>query len=137
MKLIIVLLLAFSLSGCATYQAVTSSPLLEASVRIAAGRVLENNPSWVLPAYRFTNIALNTIRTQEITNLGVIDDLFLQAIEEELILEEQELAIMIFTSIKESVLENLRMRQIVDPEAQKVYVLEALNWVNQVALNRL
>lgn len=136
-KILLSLAVLMTLSGCAAYQAVTTSPLLQASIKVAAGRVLEANPSWALPAYTFSSIALERIRTQEITDLGVVNDLFLQAIEDDLTLEEQILAIEIFTSIKVAVLENLNSRGITSPEDQKVYVLEALNWINQVASNRL
>lgn len=136
-KLVLMMTILMALSGCATYQAVTTSPLLEASLRIAAGRVLEANPAWVLPAYKFTTLALTTIRTQEITSLGVIDDLFLQVIEDDLTIEEQILAIEIFASIKAAVVDNLNKRGITTPEDQKLYVIQALTWINQVASIRL
>lgn len=136
-KIVMLLVVLMTLSGCATYQAVTTSPLLEASLRIAAGRVLEANPAWVLPAYTFSTLALDTIRTQEITRLGVVDDLFLQMIEDDLTLEEQILAIEIFTSIKDAVIQNLEARGITQPEEQKVYVIQALTWINQSAKLRL
>lgn len=136
-KILILVVMIVTLSGCATYQAVTTSPMLEASLRIAAGRVLEANPAWVLPAYTFSNLALDTIRTQEITSLGVVDDLFLQVIEDDLTLEEQILAIEIFNSIKAAVVQNLEDRGITNPEDQKLYVIQALTWINQSAKLRL
>lgn len=136
-KLVLMMTILMTLSGCATYQAVTTSPLLKASLRIAAGRVLENQPTWVAPAYRFTTLALATIRTQEITSLGVIDDLFLQVIEDDLTIEEQILAIEIFASIKAAVVDNLNKRGITAPEDQKLYVIQALTWINQSASARL
>lgn len=136
-RLFTAILFVLFFSGCATYQAVTASPFLEASVRISVARVLENNPSLVLPTYRFTVTALELVRTQEITNLGAIDDLFFEIIKEDLLPEEQELAMMVFGSIKRAILSDLTARGVKDPSDQKLYVTQALTWINQVAAIRL
>lgn len=137
MRLFIIILLALSLTGCATYKAVTTSPLLEASVRIAAGRVLESQPQWVAPAYRFTSMAISSIRQPGITDLATVDDLFLQIIIDELTPEEQDLALMLFERIKAAVVDDLKSRGITEPDKQKLYAVQVLGWINQSAKIRM
>jgi len=137
MKKLIVLLLVLGLSGCATYTAVTSSPLLEASIRVTVRRVLENNASYVLPAYKYTTMALQLVRGQDIGSLGALDDLFLQVIKDDLLPEEQDMALSLFSSIKGAILADLEQRGITNPEDQKIYIVQALTWINQSASIRL
>ena len=137
MKYLVTLLLVISLSGCATYQVVTSSPLLEASVRITVGRVLENNPTWVQPAYQYTKMAIATVQGKDIVGLDIIDQLFVEMIQDQLIPEERELAVMLFQSIKQGVIEDMRSRGITDPGEQVMYAVQVLSWINQSAAWRL
>ena len=137
MKFLVVLLLTISLSGCATYQAVTSSPLLESSVRITVGRVLENNPAWVAPAYQFSEMAMTTLKGKEIIDINAIDTLFIEMIEDELLPEERAVAVDLFESIKQGVIADMRSRGITDPGEQVAYAIQVLSWINQSAAFRL
>jgi len=134
---LIALILLITLSGCVTYKAVTQSAIMGEVLKVSVGRVLEGNSHWVEPTYRFTQIAMDTLKGQSIVDFGVIDDVFLQVVEDYLIPEEQDLALNIFTAIKEEVYRDLTRRGITEPASQKVYIMQVLTWVNTVAISRL
>ena len=137
MKFLVTLLLVVSLSGCAAYQAVTKSPVIEAAVRTSVGRVLENNPSWVGPAYRYTAMAISTIKGNEIVDVDVLDSLFVSMIDDQLLPEERDIAVMLFEDIKTGVIADMERRGITDPSEQAMYALQVLSWINQSASFRL
>lgn len=136
-KLLVLMGLVFALSGCATYQAVTSSPLMEGAIRVSVGRVLEANPAWVAPTYKFTSAALDVAEGQGIISVGDIDTLFLQSIKGSMTPEEMDLAVGVFESIKLAIIEDLNRRGITSPEGKKLYTIQALTWINQSAAIRL
>lgn len=134
---LIILLLSLTLTGCATFNAISQSPLMEASVRVAVGVVLNDHPAWVVPAYRYTSMAMSALRDNGLTDLAALDDIFIDVIAEELTPEEQDLAMVLFVTIRQAIVDDLARRGFIDAEKQKLYALQALTWINQTAKMRL
>ena len=137
MKSIVILLAVLMLSGCAGMQFDKQSPMLELVVRAAAGRVLEESPGWVKPAYTITRDAIFALDTGKITQLAMLESYVINAIAEQLTPEEQALAFVLVGSVKQAIISDLGARGIEDAEQTKIRVVSVLSWINQTAHIRM
>ena len=137
MKLFIAGLILMMTVGCASFKFSEQSPMLELVVRAASGRVLEENPRWVQPAYDITGEAIFAIETGVFAQLQDIDQYIIQKFPDSLTPEEQALAIVMIGALKEAIINDLDRRGITEPEEVTVRVVQVLTWINQTAAFRL
>jgi hypothetical protein len=129
-----------SLTGCATFARTFNNNefAFEAGTRVAVGRILTNNPTWVQPTFDITKDALTAIKGNEVVTLGELEGYVVNKIPfSKLTPEERDLVMLLVSAIKEEITAQLADKGVSDPDGVLLVAAKVLSWVNQTAAVRL
>ena len=125
-------------SGCATARLFDSQPVLtELTVRVAAGRVLDENPGWVAPARDITADAIRLVTETDQVTLAGLEAYVLQQIPwQKLTVEEEELLRVLVHAVRVEIEAELARQGVTAPDEVRVQVARVLGWIYQSADSR-
>lgn len=139
MKKMIAMLIAIclTLTGCAFFTP-GNELAKEAVVRVAAGRILTEHPSWVPKTYEITGQAIALIeKNPEVTLAGLESFVVEQIPWDGLTFEEQDLLRVLISAVRQDIESYLATRGVKDPSEVAVHVVQIMQWINQSAQIRL
>lgn len=139
MKKMIAILIAIclTLTGCAFFTP-GNELAKEAVVRVAAGRVLTEHPSWVPKTYEITGQAINLIEKESEISLAQLETFVIEQIPwDGLTFEERDLLRVLVSAVRQDIESYLATRGIRDPSEAAVQVVQILTWINQSAQVRI
>ncbi len=111
---------------------------LELVVRATAGRILTENPHWVVPAQLITAEALTLIDDDPLVSLAELEQSIVARINwNKLTPEEQALLRVLISGVRQDLEEHFRQQGISDPSGAAVRAAQILNWINQSATLRM
>jgi hypothetical protein len=129
------LMSGMAMQGCAALDVVKEKPVItELAVRLAVGRVLDNNPDWVEPALRISSGAIRTLDADGTVGLAALEEYVVGEIRwDQLLVEEEELLRLLIQAIRSEIEATLRDQGITAPEEVAVQVATVFGWIYQSA----
>jgi outer membrane lipoprotein-sorting protein len=134
--ILLLLLVAFTISGCATFNKIVTNNALvtQLAVEAATARVLHEHLDWKGKTISITETVISAIDNKTMTDLGSIE-LFIpsQISWRSLTPEEQALISVLISQAKQNLLDSYRAQHIENPLAQLVQVRQMLTWIHDAA----